>query len=65
MMAKNKSKLLLDENIFIKSGQTKLFDLYIWVSYQDNVDQTNILGGSMKSHLYIEGKDVKEVNLCR
>ena len=57
--------MLIDENIFIESGKTKMFDLYIWVSYQEGVDQTNMLGGSVKTHLYIEGLDVKEESICR
>ncbi|MBR4178434.1 MAG: hypothetical protein IKR57_03705 [Bacilli bacterium] len=59
------NKMLIDENIFIESGKTKMFDLYIWVSYQEGVDQTNMLGGSVKTHLYIEGLDVKEESICR
>ena len=61
----NGNKLLIDDNIFIESGKTKIFDLYVWVSYQDNIDQTKMLGGSMKSNLYIEGLDVKEESICR
>lgn len=63
--AMNGNKLLIDDNIFIESGKSKSFDLYIWVSYQEGLDQTNMLGGSIKTHLYVEGVDVKEESICR
>ena len=63
--ANSNSKLLIDDNIFIESEKSKEFDLYIWISFQDNVDQNNLLGGSMKSNLYIEGLDVKEESICK
>ena len=63
--AYNDSNLLLDENIFIESKESKTFDLYIWISYENGIDQTNMLGGSMKSNVYIEGIDIREESSCR
>ncbi len=63
--ANNNENLLLKDNVFINSNNSKSFDLYIWVSYEDGIDQTNMLGGSVESSLYIEGVDVKEESICK
>ncbi len=62
--AKSNEKLLIDNNIFMDSQSEKDFDLYIWVSYQENVDQTNLLKGKVKSSIFVEGFDSKN-NTCK
>ena len=47
--ANNNEKMLLINNVFLESLSEKSFDLYIWVSYDENVDQTNMLKGQIKS----------------
>ena len=62
--ADSNSKMLLLDNEFIESGTNMNYDLYIWVSYDENVDQTNMLKGQIKSNIYVEGFDSKE-NTCQ
>ena len=61
--AKNGEDLLLLDNLFLEKGTTKYFDLYMWVSYQDDVDQLSMLNGKIKSNIFVEGFDSKE-NTC-
>jgi hypothetical protein len=62
--AKSHEKMLVLDNVFIEGSKEKTFDLYIWVSYQENVNQTNMLNSKIKSNIYIEGKDVKSREQC-
>ena len=62
--ANNNEKMLLINNVFLESLSEKSFDLYIWVSYDENVDQTNMLKGQIKSNIYVEGFDSKG-NTCQ
>ena len=62
--ANNNEKLLIDSNIFLEGNSEKNFDLYIWVSYQDDVDQLSMLNGQIKSNIYVEGFDSKD-NVCK
>jgi len=62
--AKDNEKMLLLDKIFIESGKSIYYDLYIWLSYQDDVDQSNILGREMISNLYVEGLDVRNRETC-
>ena len=61
--ANSNEKLLLLDNIFLESENEKSFDLYIWVSYQEDVDQLNMLKGNIKSNIFVEGFDSKN-NTC-
>lgn len=60
----NGEKLELINGIYFKSGQTKSYTLYIWLSYESDVNQTMMLGSELKSSLYIEGIDAKNRNSC-
>ena len=62
--AKTGEKMIILDNVFIEPTMSKTFDLYIWVSYQDGVDQTDMLNSKIKSNIYIEGKDVKSREQC-
>ena len=62
--AENGKKLLLMDKIFIESGKSISYDLYFWLSYQDNVDQSALLGKELISNLYIEGLDVRNRETC-
>jgi len=62
--ANNNEKLLIDGNIFLESNSEKSFDLYIWVSYQEDVDQLSMLNGVIKSNIFVEGYDSKN-NTCK
>ena len=64
LTAKAGEKLLLIDKIFIESGKAISYDLYFWLSYQDNVDQSNLLGKKMVSNLYVEGIDVRSRETC-
>ena len=62
--ANNNEKMLLINNVFLESLSEKSFHLYTWVSYDENVDQTNMLKGQIKSNIYVEGFDSKG-NTCQ
>ncbi len=62
--ANSNDKLLILDNVFIESGEVVNFDLYIWISYQDNVDQMDMLNTEMKSNIFIEGLDSKTKDKC-
>ncbi len=59
----NEDMLILD-NLFIKSKEVKYFDLYIWVSYQDDVDQMDMLASKLDASLVVKSIDVKNNNSC-
>ena len=63
--AKVGEDLLLLDNLYLEKGTTKFFDLYIWISYQDDVDQLNMLGTKIDSYLVVSGVDVKEETMCK
>ena len=62
--AKTGEKMIILDNVFIEPTMSKTFDLYIWVSYQDGVDQTDMLNSKIKSNIYVEGHDVKNREQC-
>ena len=62
--AKTGEKMIILDNVFIEPTMSKTFDLYIWVSYQDGVDQTDMLNSEIKSNIYVEGHDVKNREQC-
>ena len=57
-------KMLILDNVYIESGEVVNFDLYIWISYQELVDQMDMLNSKMISSISIEGIDVKTKNMC-
>lgn len=61
--ANSNEKMLILDNLFLESKEEKTFDLYIWVSYQEDVDQLYMLNGKIKSNLYVEAIDSKS-NSC-
>ena len=60
-----KEDMLLIDKVFIEHDSVKFFDLYIWISYQDDVDQMNMLGTSIDASLVVKGLDAKEEALCK
>ena len=56
--------MLILDNLFIKSKEVKYFDLYIWVSYQDDVDQMDMLASKLDASLVVKSIDVKNNNSC-
>ena len=62
--AKLGEDLLLLDNIYLKKATTSFFDLYIWISYQDNVDQLDMLGTKINAHLVVSGVDSKTEEMC-
>ncbi len=64
LTANSNEKMLIEKGLFLESKNEKSFDLYIWVSYQDDVDQLSMLNGKIKSNIYVEGFDSKN-NTCQ
>ncbi len=58
-------KILLADNIFIENNKSMNFDLYVWISYQDDVNQNNMLGSNIKANLIVEGVDAKNKEECK
>ena len=57
-------ELLLLDNIFIESKSVKNYSLYIWISYQEDVDQMNMLGTSINASLVVKGVDARDKVSC-
>ena len=57
-------KMLLVDKVFIENDKSIDYDLYIWISYKDGVDQSNMLGTTMKAKLVVEGLDIKTKEEC-
>ena len=57
-------RILLADKVFVEANKSISFDLYIWISYQDNIDQLNMLGTNLVANLVIEGVDVKTEGEC-
>lgn len=63
--ANNGEKLLIADNQFIESGTNVNYELYIWVSYEEDIDQMSMLGTSINANILIEGQDTKEGSVCK
>ncbi len=55
----NDNKLVLLDNIFLGSNEVKNYKLYIWLSYQDDINQIDMLGTSLTAKISIESFDEK------
>ena len=62
--ASSNKKMLLVDKVFIENDKSIDYDLYIWISYKDGVDQSNMLGTTMKAKLLVEGVDIKTKEEC-
>lgn len=62
--ASNNSKMLLLDKQFVESGKNLNFDLYIWVSYDEKINQIDMLSTSLEAKLIVEGTDSKERSMC-
>ena len=62
--AKDGQEMLLLDNVFIESESVKNYSLYIWISYQDDVDQMSMLGTSINASLVIKGVDARDKITC-
>ena len=63
--SKQNEDLLILDNLYLESGTTNFFNLYIWISYQDDVDQLDMLGTKLDAHLVISGIDSKNESECK
>ena len=57
-------KILLLDTGYFKSGQVKNYILYIWLSNNTEVNQIDMLGGSLSAYLSVEGSDVVDAKYC-
>lgn len=62
--ASTTENMLLLASGFFTGNQTKSYTLYIWISYQEDVNQISMLGTSMSASLIVEGSDVKQKLTC-
>ncbi len=56
--------LILANNVFIESGTTKEYTLYIWISYDDEEDQNELLGTSVSAKIGIKSYDSESSDKC-
>ena len=63
--AHNNSNLTLIDNVFIEGNSSMDFDLYIWISYDENENQIDMLGTKLIANIVVEGKDSKNLNYCK
>ncbi len=57
-------KLILLDKIFLNSNESKKYKLYIWISYQDNINQIDMLGTTLNAKLSVEALDAKDKTNC-
>ena len=62
--AKVGEDLTLLNNLYLEKGTTKYFDLYLWISYQDDIDQLDMLGTKIDASLVVSGVDAKTQEMC-
>lgn len=63
--ANNSEDLLLIDNLYLEKNTTKFLDLYMWISYQDDIDQMDMLGTKIDSYLVIKSVDAKDESQCK
>ena len=64
ILANNGEDMLILDNLYIEGKSTKFFDLYLWISYQDDVDQMNMLSTQIDASLVVKGIDARNSNNC-
>jgi len=62
--AKNGEDLLILDNLYLESNATKYLDLYLWISYRDDVDQMDLLGTQIDAQLVVNALDSKSKESC-
>ena len=62
--AKDGENMLLAEHVFIEKDTTNKYDLYIWISYADGVDQMSMLNKNLKSKIVVKSYDSENINTC-
>ena len=51
------NKLLLSNDIYLKSGEYDVYNLYIWISYDENLNQMKMLDKNFNANIYVKGFD--------
>ena len=57
--AVNGEKLLIYNDLGVKSNTSKTISLYIWIEYAEGVDQLDMLGTELSANLWLESIDKK------
>ena len=57
--AVNGERLLLYNDLGVKSNTSKTISLYIWIEYAEGVDQLDMLGTELSANLWLESTDNK------
>ena len=63
--AKEGEDIVLIDKLYLEKGTTKFLDLYIWISYQDGIDQSDMLSTKLNSNLVINAIDSKSEGFCK
>lgn len=58
------NKLLLSDNIYLKSGEYNIYNLYIWISYDENENQMDLLNNSFNANISVVGFDNND-GICK
>ena len=56
--------MLILDNIYLEGKSTKYYDLYLWISYQDDIDQMDMLSTQIDASLVVKGVDAKNSSNC-
>ena len=62
--AESEGNLLLADHVFIEKDTTNKFELYIWISYADGVDQMSMLNKNLTSKIVVKSYDSENINTC-
>ena len=62
--AKSNENLLLANHVFIEKDTTNKYELYIWISYADGVDQMDMLNKNLTSKIVVKSYDSENINTC-
>ena len=63
--ASNNSDLYLGTLYFFKKGETKNYTMYIWIEYDADINQINMLNKKLNASLYVKAQDSKEGDECK
>ncbi len=55
---------LLADSIFIEKGSKTDYDLFIWISYSDDVDQMDMLNTKLVAKVVVKSFDSEDINSC-
>ncbi len=56
--------MVIAENIFLEKNTSNKYNLYIWISYDENVDQMDMLNTKLVARVGVKSYDSEDISLC-